>query len=152
MVKAPAWLQGLGATGTTGLWAGRGDGEQGCHIPPPAHGVAEQGLGGRCPQPCSRAEQLRFLLYSMHIPAELAKGRAGNVLGGLCHPGEHPEPGAWAGQPPAASSSLQCRPRVPGMDVGGWTWGDEGRLGLQERLRKDDGERGCSQRRSSRSL
>lgn len=39
----------------------------------------------------------------MHIPAELVKAGAGNVTGGLCHPGEHPGLAAGHGQRPAAA-------------------------------------------------
>lgn len=93
MVKSPArlaWLQGLEATGTTaaGLWPGRGDGKQGCHIPGTAHGVAVQGPGGRCPRPCRAGANSSAPLYSIDIPAELIKAGAGNVPGELCHPGE----------------------------------------------------------------
>lgn len=88
-MKSPArlaWLQGLGATGTTaaGLWLGRGDGSrvvtsQHSSGLVPAH-------GWQCP-PCRAGANSSAALYSVHIPAELVKAGAGNVPGGLCHPG-----------------------------------------------------------------
>lgn len=43
-------------------------------------------------------------LYSAHIAAELIKAGAGNVMGGLRHPGEHPPPGALTRHHTAASA------------------------------------------------
>lgn len=95
------------------------------------------------PAPCRARANSSELLYSMHIPAELIKARAG-----MCQEGSAIL-GNTQGQE-GGHSSLQCRPcvlDVGGMDVGGMRGGWGCWRGSRRMM-----ESGCSQRRSSRSL
>lgn len=149
MVKSPArlgWLQELGATAAAaGLWPGRGGGERGGPIPPTAP-VGCQLTAWLCRDrvgavPSRAPVQSSAPSYSMHSPAELVKGGAGNVPGGLCHAGN------IQGRRVGTGSVQQCVLDVGVMDVGvlgaGWRCWRCSRRMMESR---------CSQRRSSRSL